>query len=197
VAVTAWVVVVIPALLLQLVILLIQLPRILGTAWDSFGHLLSQAGHAASPIAATTAVIEMVALALPILGILLMLVRLGQRSGQWVWTKTEGRPVQRTLAVVLLLGAAGLLLYLWIPKGNYTPINRREKGTITQGVLAINPRNIAHLRSLRPPPDLSSHDPTATTIAPTPTTTTPRYTTETTSRYTTETTSRYTTPTTG
>jgi putative peptide zinc metalloprotease protein len=195
VAVTAWVVIVIPALLLQLVIILIQLPRILGTAWDSFGRLLHQVQHAANPIAATTAAVEMVALALPILGILLMLGRLAQRSGQWVLTKTEGKPAQRMLALVLLLGAGGLLLYLWIPKGNYSPIRRNEKGTITRGVLALNPKNIVHLHSLTPPPDLSSHD-TPTTVAPSPTTTVPRYSTETTSRYTTQTTSRYTTQTT-
>ena len=118
--------------------------------------------------------------------------------------KTEDKPVRRTLAVALLLGAGGLLLYLWIPKGNYTPIRRNEKGTITQGVLAANPRNIAHLHDLRPPPDLSNHDqPSPTTIAPSPTTTisryttpTTRYTTQTTSGYTTQTTSGYTTPTT-
>ncbi len=197
VAVTAWVLIVIPALLLQLVIILIQLPRILGTAWDSFGRLLHQVGHAATPISGATAAIEMVALALPILGIFLMLIRLGQRSGQWVLQKTEGKPGRRFLALLLLLGAGALLLYLWIPKGNYTPIKRNEKGTIAQGVLAANPRNIAHLHNLTPPPDLSSHDhSTPTTIAPSPTTTRPRYTTETTSRYTTQTTRRYTTQTT-
>jgi putative peptide zinc metalloprotease protein len=196
VAVTTWVLIVIPALLLQLVIILIQLPRILGTAWDSFGRLLQQVQHAATPIAGVTATIEMVALALPILGIFLMLIRLAQRSGQWVLIKTEGKPALRALALLLLMGAGGLLAYLWVPKGNYTPIKRNEKGTIGQGVLAANPKNISHLRNLTPPPDLSSHDhSTPTTIAPSPTTTRPRYTTQTTSRYTTQTTSRYTTQT--
>jgi hypothetical protein len=139
----------------------------------------------------------MVALALPILGILLMLGRLAQRSGQWVLTKTEGKPARRMFALVLLLGAGGLLVYLWVPKGNYSPIRRNEKGTISRGVLALNPKNISHLRGLTPPPDLSSHDhPTPTTVAPRPTTTVSRYSTQTTSRYTTQTTSRYTTQTT-
>jgi hypothetical protein len=96
-----------------------------------------------------------------------------------------------------------LLLYLWIPKGNYSPISRHEKGTISRGVLALNPKNIAHLHNLTPPPDLSSHD-RSTTTTPSPTTTVPRttqttsrYTTQTTSRYTTQTTSRYTTETSG
>ncbi|MBV9040337.1 MAG: hypothetical protein JOZ68_05010 [Acidimicrobiia bacterium] len=123
-------------------------------------------------------------------------MRLAQRSGQWVLTKTEGKPALRVLAFAVLLGVGGLLLYVWIPKGNYSPIRRHEKGTISQGVLALNPKNISHLHNLPPPPDLSSHDRSpSTTVAPTPSTTVPRYTTQTTSRYTTQTT-RYTTQTT-
>ncbi len=201
VAVTAWVLIVIPALLFQLVLVLIQLPRILGTAWDSLGHLLEQVTHASGPLGAVTAVVEIVALALPILGIMLMLFRLGQRSAQWVLLKTAGKPGRRSLALLLLLGAAGLLVYLWIPKGNYSPIKKGEKGTITQGVKAANPENIAHLRSLTPPPDLSSHDPenkpqTTTTLPPHSTTTVAGRTATTVRRYTTTTVSRYSTQTT-
>src|SRR5205814_37786 len=154
-AVTAWVLIVIPALLLQLVIILVQLPRILGTAWDSFGKQLHTVTHAGTPITSVTAAVEIVALALPILGIVLMLSRLAKAGGTWTWTRTDGRPALRTLALAVLAGAIGLLLYLWIPKGNYTPIHHRERGTIQQGVLALNPRNIAHLKPLTAPPPLS------------------------------------------
>ncbi|MBV8980903.1 MAG: hypothetical protein JO086_08390 [Acidimicrobiia bacterium] len=202
VAVTAWVLIVIPALALQLGIVLIQLPRILGTAWDSLGKQLHTVTHAASPLTATTAAVEIVALALPILGILLMLVRVAQRSAVWVWTHTEGKPVRRTLALVLFAGVCGLLLYVWIPKGNYSPIRHNERGTIQQGVLALNPKNVSNLKPLTPPPDLSSH------LDDTPKTTTPKttqlppavQTTSTTARYrsytTTTLSSTYRTPTT-
>ncbi|MCU1449164.1 MAG: hypothetical protein JWP02_1334 [Acidimicrobiales bacterium] len=174
VAVTLWVVVVIPALLFQLTIILVQLPRILGTAWDSLGKLLEQVTHAGDPLGAVTAAVEIVALTLPILGIVLMLVRVVQRSAQWVWAHTDGKPVRRTLAVALFAGACGLLLYIWIPKGNYTPIKKGERGTVQQGAIAANPKNISHLKPLTPPPDLAGHEQpqTTTTTAPASPTTT-------------------------
>ncbi len=44
VAISAWVLVVVPLLMLEMLIVLIHLPRILGTAWDSAGHLSGEAG---------------------------------------------------------------------------------------------------------------------------------------------------------
>ncbi|MBV8304462.1 MAG: hypothetical protein JOZ04_09655 [Acidimicrobiia bacterium] len=195
VAVTAWVLVVIPALALQLGVVLVQLPRILGTAWDSFGKQLHTVTHAA-PLTATTAAVEIVALALPIAGILLMLGRLAQHSATWLWTHTEGKPVARLLSLGLFAGLAGLLLYVWIPKGNYTPIRRTERGTLQQGVLALNPKNVSHLRPLTPPPDLArnvNRSPSTTEVpVSAPSTTVPAY-----SRYTpTTVASGYRTPTT-
>src|SRR5581483_6821439 len=67
-AVTAWVFVVVPLLVFELLVVLIHLPRIIGTAWDSGGQLLDAAGAAFGDgqiVSGITAVLQLVVLAIP------------------------------------------------------------------------------------------------------------------------------------
>ena len=140
IAVTAWVLVVVPLLGLQLLMVLIHLPRILGTAWDSAvkqGHAVSAAFGAGKVVSAISGIVQLVALALPILGILLMLFRLAQRGASWTWGRTDGRPVLRVLTIAGAGAVAVLLALAWVPKDNYTPIRRGERGTLAEGVTAV------------------------------------------------------------
>jgi len=195
VAVTAWVLIVVPLLLVQLLILLVQLPRILGTAYNSLTNqwnLLSAAFSKGNFVGGVAGVLQVIALVLPIVGIVLMLVRVLLRSVRSVWTRTDGRPLARSASVVIGVAALGLLAYVWVPKGNYTPISPREKGTLAQGVKAVNPTNLTHLQGVAPtrapdttvPPKAGSTPTTqpanatnpGTTVAPsvTPTTVAPQ-----------------------
>lgn len=140
VAVTAWVLVVVPLLVFQLLMILLHLPRILGTAWDSATKqwdAMAKAFSGGDTLAGVGAIVQLAVLALPVVAIVLMLVRVFQRLGQWTWRRTDGRPVLRGLAV--LAGAAGLYLLAmaWLPSDNYQPIGPREKGTLTEGVAAV------------------------------------------------------------
>ena len=154
VAVTAWVFVVVPLLLFQLLMVLLHLPRILGTAFDSGQKLVAGiqgdfgSGNA---LAGVGGIIQLLALSLPVLGILLMVWRLGQRTMTWTWQRTDGRPVLRLLAVTVLAGVAGLLLLTWLPRTNYEPIRRGERGVIGDGIAAVRrlPRNDAPLTTYR------------------------------------------------
>jgi putative peptide zinc metalloprotease protein len=140
IAVSAWVLIVVPALLFELLILLVHLPRLVATAWSSG---VSQYHHAqrgfssGDPIAGLTAAVQLVVLAIPVVGIGLMLVRTGRGGITAVWSRTAGRPVARSFAVAVMVACAALLVRAWVPAHNYKPIQRHERGTVLQGVAAI------------------------------------------------------------
>jgi putative peptide zinc metalloprotease protein len=140
VAVTAWVLIVVPLLVFELLIVLLHLPRIVATGWDSgvkqyhaVGHGFSS-GHALSGV---TAALELVVLTIPIVGIFLVLAKSARQGATWLWTHTEGRPVSRTLGVAAVGAALVLLLMAWVPTKNYRPIRPSERGTLTEGVAAL------------------------------------------------------------
>jgi putative peptide zinc metalloprotease protein len=139
-AVTAWVLIVVPLLLFQLVMLLMHLPRILGTAWDSGAKQWDAAAAAFGDgdwLGGLSGAVQLLVLALPMAGIVLMLVRLVQKMGVWTWRRTDGKPVLRSAAVVAGLGLAGLLAMAWLPSESYEPIRPDEKGTLVEGVAAV------------------------------------------------------------
>ena len=198
IAVTAWVLIVVPLLLFQLLMLLMHLPRILGTAWDSGSKQWDTAAAAFGDgdwLGGLSGGVQLLVLALPMAGIVLMLVRLVQKMGTWTWRRTDGNPVLRSLAVVLALGLAGLLAMAWLPKESYEPIRPDEKGTLVEGVAAV--RDVSTGRASLPRASTDeAPESTATTggdeIPVTTTTTIPAdddSTTETTVRSTTSTTS--------
>ena len=140
VAVTAWVVVVVPLLLFQLLVLLVHLPRILGTAWDSLGDQSDRIGDAFSAgdnLGGVVGIVQALALTLPIVAILLMLGQVGARTATGVGRRTEGRPVRRGGAVLVGAGVTAALALAWVPKDNYEPIRRGERGTLFEGVSAV------------------------------------------------------------
>jgi putative peptide zinc metalloprotease protein len=140
VAVTAWVLVVVPLLVFELLIVLLHLPRIIGTGWDSGVkqyHSVGDAFSSGNPLGGATAILQLIVLTIPIVGILLVLAKTGKQGGRWLWTGTEGRPVLRTLGLAGATGAAVLLAMAWVPKENYRPIRPSERGTLTEGVAAV------------------------------------------------------------
>lgn len=170
VAVTAWVLVVVPLLLAQLLMILIHLPRILGTAWSSAqkqGHAVGKAFASGHALSGVSGAVQIVALALPIVGILLMLVRIAQQGGAWTWEHTKGRPMARGLAVVAGGAVVAALAAAWLPKQNYKPIQRNEKGTMADGVAAIE--KLPTRRAPLAAEQRAAH--TSTSTAPTGTTT--------------------------
>jgi putative peptide zinc metalloprotease protein len=139
-AVTAWVFVVVPLLLFEMIVVLIHLPRIIGTAWDSAGDQLSAAGSAfggGQVVSGITAVLQLIVLAIPVVGIVLMIAKLFSGAGRWGWQHTDGRPVRRTAFLLVAGGLAILLTMAWLPRHNYTPIKPGERGTIAEGAVAV------------------------------------------------------------
>ncbi|MDQ6949854.1 MAG: hypothetical protein M3256_27290, partial [Actinomycetota bacterium] len=139
-AVTAWVAVVIPLLGFELLVVLIHLPRILATAGSSADQLWQRAGRAinnGNALSALSDGVQLVVLAIPIIGIVLMLWRFGKQLVAGVWRLTAGRPVHRALAGVAGAGCLSLLLMAWLPGHNYRKIQPHERGTVGEGIVAV------------------------------------------------------------
>lgn len=137
VVVTVWVLVIVPLLAFQVLYLLLHLPRILATAWDSFQKQAGALGRVGDdPLGAVAAVVQIAALGLPILGILFTLYRLGQKLIAWSWRATEGKPLARVGAGAGWAAALAALAFTWMPNGDYEPVRRSEKGTLGEAVVA-------------------------------------------------------------
>ena len=131
--VTAWVVIVVPLLLFFLGMLAYALPRVLATAWDSAGQTWTSAqaqfadGHFA---AASLDLLGICALMIPALSGAYLVTRIVRRTGRRVWRATEGHPVRRIGALLLAGVLVAALLAAWWPRGQYTPIQENEAGTL-------------------------------------------------------------------
>ena len=132
-AVTGWVLVIVPVLLLNLGYLLLALPRIAATSWDSASRLLGQLGEGGAAADTWTAV-QLLLLVLPAVGITFTMTRTARRAAGGAWTWSAGSAVRRSC---VLLGGAALLAGLavaWWPDGRVTPYREGERGTIQQQV---------------------------------------------------------------
>ena len=138
VIVTAWVLVIVPLLLFTLLMMVLALPRVLGTAWGSLlhqSHALGVDWAGGDAVGVTVRVLAIVAVALPILGSLLVLARLVRSITATAWHRTEGRPVRRAVAGVTALAiVVGLTAAWWPDQNRYRPIQPFERGTITQAM---------------------------------------------------------------
>jgi putative peptide zinc metalloprotease protein len=133
IVVTIYVFTVVPLLLLLLGLTVINVPRILSTAWDSFLVQKGKLGDGGLAKEVVT-VIQMVVLALPIAGLAVTFWKLGRTLVVGGWNRTEGRPVRRGALVLATAAAAAGAAYVWLPNGDYRPIQPGERGTIQGGL---------------------------------------------------------------
>lgn len=139
-AVTAWVLVVVPLLILELLIVLIHLPRILASSWDSAKQLArgsDRAFRAGRVLEGLSDAVQILVLAIPVAGILLMIEQLLRKGSAWAWRATRRRPARRALAVAAGGAIAVALALTWLPGRNYTPIQPGERGTEGEGIHAL------------------------------------------------------------
>jgi putative peptide zinc metalloprotease protein len=140
VAVTAYILALIPVMLFALVMMVLSAPRVVATAYDSLGVLadkLTAAMDAGKGANAAASGLQMVALVLPVAGMTATSGRLGRRIAGGAWRWSEGDPVRRTALGALLAGGVALAAFTWWPNGEYRPIQPGEKGTVASGVQAL------------------------------------------------------------
>ncbi len=137
--VSVWVAVVVPILLTMLVLMVVMLPRIAATAWDSLGLQWGAVGASwgRADIASVAAgLLRMITLALPVAGIGYLLVRIVRRTVRRVWRGTTGRPMLRVVAVLagaLVMAGAG---WAWWPGDQYRPIGPKEEWRLGPSALS-------------------------------------------------------------
>jgi putative peptide zinc metalloprotease protein len=131
--VTIWVLVVVPVLLGMLVMIVIVLPRLAATAWDSLGLQAEQLRSAWADqdvLLSSVRILSMIAIAVPVLSMTYLLTRVVRRTTQRAWRATEGRPPHRAGLVVVGVALLLALAAVWWPSGQYRPIVGDERGTV-------------------------------------------------------------------
>jgi putative peptide zinc metalloprotease protein len=132
--VVAWVLVVVPLMVLTLLLMVVALPRVLATAWASLqqqGGLLARAFGDGDVLGVLARALAVVAVVLPLLGLVYVVVRLVRRIATGVWRRTAGRPVRRGLALLLAVALVAAVGLAWWPDGDrYRPVRTWEGGTL-------------------------------------------------------------------
>jgi putative peptide zinc metalloprotease protein len=147
VLVTAWVLVIVPVLISMSLSAILLLPKLVATTWDSGSHIASGIPDQASgghvlPLLAS--VVRLIALALPVVGTVLMSQRVvatvAGKAGAW----SAGRPARRAALALGTAALAGLMAWAWWPAGQYQPVRASDQGTL-QGVgrLVASPARVA------------------------------------------------------
>jgi putative peptide zinc metalloprotease protein len=137
VAVTGYLVTLVPALFLLFVWMVMSAPRILATIHDSFGIQLDRFNNAGGFAEAGVAVVGIVALALPVLGMALSLTRVSRMAGRGLARWSSGSPRRRFGAVVVAGAVIGAVAYAWWPTADYRPIQPGERGVIAEALNAL------------------------------------------------------------
>src|SRR5207247_1848893 len=91
IAVSAWVLFVVPFLLFNLGLILVHLPRILATGWHAGGVQWTHASQAfahGKTLLGVAGAVELIVLVVPLIGVVLVLGRVGHRTaaGSWRWS---------------------------------------------------------------------------------------------------------------
>jgi putative peptide zinc metalloprotease protein len=137
VVVTIYVFTVVPLLLFMFAMMVINTPRIMGTAYDSFlvqYHKVQHAFDGGSAVTGVIGIVQMAILVLPAIAIVATFWMLLRRASGAVWARTEGKPAARGAFVVVASAAAAFLAYIWWPNGDYRPIQPGERGTLQGAV---------------------------------------------------------------
>ncbi|MGF9647951.1 hypothetical protein AAIH32_08265 [Pseudarthrobacter oxydans] len=141
--VSVWVLVTVPLLLFSLAMMVLALPRLLATAWSSAvrqQELFTESLSAGDPAGAAVRVLAIAAVALPMLGMLYILLRLLRQLVAGLWQKTRGNVLRRTAAMGVVAALLAGLGWAWWPDGGtYRPVQPYERGTLADATTSILP----------------------------------------------------------
>ncbi|MBW3650821.1 MAG: hypothetical protein KY458_09670, partial [Actinobacteria bacterium] len=140
VVVTGWVLVIVPLLGYLFLMMVVSAPRILATAVDSMGvqyTKTSEGFQEGDVLAAFAGIAQLLALALPVLGVVYSIVRICRRAVGAGWRWSEGSPPRRMLVVFLTGAALGVALFTWWPNGEYRPIQKGERFVVQESIRSL------------------------------------------------------------
>jgi hypothetical protein len=117
--------------------MIINAPRIFASAWDSFLVHYDKTRDAFEGGSALTGVVsggQMVMLALPAVGIAYSSSRAGSQAVAGGWRWSQGSAIRRLSVVSATAALIALVGFLWWPNGEYKPIQRNERGTVSGAI---------------------------------------------------------------
>ena len=132
--VTAYLLLLVPIMLLLFSMMALAAPRVFATAWDAFGVTWQHARAAIDrreAVASLVSVIQLAVLALSPVGLALTLISAVRRATRAVWRGTEARPRMRALLVVAGSATVTAVFLNWWTNGDYRPVARAERGTLS------------------------------------------------------------------
>jgi putative peptide zinc metalloprotease protein len=135
VAITLWVLIVLPLLLVMLATIVMILPRLAATAWDSLGvqwEVLGRNWADGAWADVGIRVLSIISLGLPVLTVTYLIARVTRRGAAWLWRASEGSAMQRAAAGFGAVAVLGAVAFAWWPQGQFTPIDRNEEGTVQE-----------------------------------------------------------------
>ncbi len=136
-AVTAYLVVLIPALALMIGWILMSAPRTFATAYDSFGLQLDRlrGSHGAAELG--VGAFRIAALVMPLAAMSLSVSRTAKMGLRGVANWSRGSVVRRAVAIAGVGAVAAVTAFTWWPDGDYEPIRPGEKGTVVEAVRSV------------------------------------------------------------
>jgi len=152
--VTVWVLVTVPLLLLSMLLMVVSLPRLLGTAWSSAAAqygALTETAATGDLAGAGSRLLALLAVALPVLAILLMLTRMASQFLKGLWERTKGKANQRGVAIAVIAALLAGTTWAWWPTpGTYAPVQPYERGTLLDAAPVLESTSAAGLTEGRP-----------------------------------------------
>jgi hypothetical protein len=121
-----------------LTLIVISLPKLMATAWDSAVKLIGTWGDA-SQLERVVVVVQLMTLAIPILGITIALFGAARRALTALRTWSDGSGWRRGLVVSGLAAVVLLLALVWWPDGAWRPYDKDDKGTIQETAYQVLP----------------------------------------------------------
>jgi putative peptide zinc metalloprotease protein len=139
-----------PLLALLLFLMVKSVPRVLATAWVSFSHQVhtfTSAQSTGNVPGMVLAVVAVIGLAIPTVGLFLVLYRFAKQGGGALWRWSAGSLPRRAVASAVSLGVSAGVIFLWLPQIPWStnhgllyspaalrPIGPSERGTIHDAV---------------------------------------------------------------
>jgi putative peptide zinc metalloprotease protein len=145
--VTVWVLVIVPVLLSMALSAILLLPKLAASTWESGSHIVS-AMPDDGVVDLVASVVRLCALALPVIGSVLMAQRLVRSTGGKAWRWSAGRPARKALVAAATAGLVGLLAWAWWPAGQYQPVRATDDGTLLSAFRTVS----APAGAVRPAP---------------------------------------------
>jgi putative peptide zinc metalloprotease protein len=109
----------IPLLIFLLVLMIRSVPRVLATAWDSFGQqgqAFSAAQASGNVLGMAGAAVQAFLLLIPTIGLLYTLFSLGRRLIRGLWSWGSPNLARRGASLVGIAAAAVLVGFMWVPQ---------------------------------------------------------------------------------